>query len=84
METGGQMATKAARPAVRFFSAQKFARLMKGRQDWEVSAKVRELTGRIIGPDTIRSYRSGRTIPSYDNAVAVAAALDSKLDDLGE
>jgi len=79
------MATKPARkPAARAFNAPKFDRLLKGAPDWAFSARILEKTGRRLNPATIGSYRRGRTVPSYDNAAAIAATLGVSMDELGE
>lgn len=79
------MATKAARkPGPRTFSRAKFERLLKGQPDWAFSTRILETTGTTIAPATIGSYRRGSTVPSYNNAAAIAATLGVSLDELGE
>jgi hypothetical protein len=78
------MATRTARPIRPTWSPRKFEKLLAGRSDWEFAFQVREKTGVTIGPDSIRTYRKGRSMPPFDKAAAIAVTLGVSLDMLGE
>lgn len=77
------MATRTARRP-RTWSPRIFERFLGKRSDWDFALQVREKTGVTIGPDSIRTYRKGRSVPPMKKAAAIAATLGVSLDDLVE